>query len=274
MKTMKTMRKKFFSVVVLIGIFWLLVSPAHAEEASTAKVSGLLFGDYYWFAKNNAPANEGQTGFWVRRAYLTVDNDLSSQFSARLQLEMNQKDFTDLTGTSTTTAPFIKNAYLKYTHSQHNIFLGISGTPTWNLVETHWGYRSIEKTPLDLYKLGNPVDGGISVWGHLDQESQWGYQLMVGNGSGSKSETNKDKKYYLAVSNEPSKKLVFQLYGDYENRAGTNPVYSLQGFVGLKGVSGRGGILYARNRADQKIDLASLYGVANLKENVALIVRG
>jgi hypothetical protein len=258
-------------IVLLLG---LVIAPAHAEETRTARVSGLLFGDYYWIAKSHTETNKDQLGFWIRRAYLTVDNDLSEQFSARLQLEMNQNDFT---ATSTTASPFLKNAYLKYNHSRHNIFLGISPTPTWNLVETHWGYRSIEKTPLDLYGFGNAVDGGIALWGHFDQGDQWGYQLMVGNGAGTRSETNKDKKYYLALSSEPTKKLVFQFYGDYEN--GPSSAYTIQGFVGLKGVSGRAGILYAQRNikqdgsVDQTIDLASLYGVANIKENVALIAR-
>ena len=271
------MRKNFLAfvgmVIVLAGI---LIVPAHAEEVAASKVSGLLFGDYYWIAKNHLATSTDQNGFWVRRAYLTVDNALSKQVSARLQLEMNQNDFN---GTSTTMTPFLKNAYLKYTYSRHNIFLGISGTPTWNLVETHWGYRSIEKTPLDLQKLGSAVDGGISFWGHFDQGRRWGYQLMAGNGSGTSSEKNKDKKYYLALSDEPTKWLVFQVYGDYEDSTSGTATQNLQGFIGIKGIVGRVGLLYAQNTqqitgaTDQKIELASAYGVLNFEGDVSLIGR-
>jgi hypothetical protein len=274
------MVRKILSVLYIISAFLGVFSgsvSAFAEGPSTAKVSGLLFGDYYWLAKNHIASSTDQTGFWIRRAYLTIDNDISDHFTSRLQLEMNQNDFN---GLSTTVTPFIKNAYLKYSRSRHSVLLGISGTPTWSLVESHWGYRSIEKTPLDLYKFGNAVDGGISFLGHLDRQKRWGYHLMAGHGVGAKSENNKDKKYYLAMTNEPTDWLVLQIAGDYEenNNAGTF-VRNQQFFIGLKQTEGRIGLLYAQNFEElttgttQKIEIASAYGVLNFEGDVSLIAR-
>ena len=214
----------------------------------------------------------------IRRAYLTYDKKINAAFAAKLQLELNQTDFAT---TTSTMIPFLKQAHLAYNRGLQTVYFGLAGTPTWDVVESHWGYRFVEKTPLDLQKLGSSVDGGLAFKGHFDAEKKWGYHFMAGNGAGTGSETNDSKKFYLSLTAAPAKKVLFQVYGDFEdNKSGTpgSDAYTLQVFAGLKGDAGRGGLLFAqrateKNGIDTTLDIFSLYGVANLKEDLSLFAR-
>ncbi len=251
---------------------------AHQREENPAKLSSSLIGDYYFVDKHHDSAFEGQNGFVIRRAYLTYDKTLNERFAARFQFETNQNDYSVASATMT---PFLKQAYLSYKRSLKTLYVGLSGTPTWDIVEWHWGYRFIEKTPLDLQKLGNSADGGLAIKGHLDSQKKWGYHFMAGNGSGVKSETNEGKKFYLALTATPTKRGLFQIYGDYEkNKSGTSDEETsvLQGFAGLKGERGRSGVLFAKKTTKNggnksAIELSSIYGVTNLNEGLALFAR-
>ena len=44
-------------------------TPAPAPPPQPWRISGLVFGDYYWFAKNHSSQWEDQHGLWMRRAY-------------------------------------------------------------------------------------------------------------------------------------------------------------------------------------------------------------
>ena len=273
---MKILRRKWASVALIF--IMLAAVHAHAEDG---KISGYLFGDYYWFAKNHDTAQENQNGFWIRRGYFTYDKDLDEQFTSRFQLEVNQDDFTSTTSTKMT--PFVKTAYLKRKGKLHDFTVGLSDTPTLTLVEHHWGYRSVEKTPLDLQKIGASRDLGLAYEGHLDANKHFGYHLMIGNSSGTGHETNKNKKIYLALNAAPADDFIVQLYGDYENNKKNAPNTStsvLQAFAGIKTGWGRAGLLFAQsteeqgeNAADQKIRLASAYGVLKITDKTAAFAR-
>ena len=50
-------------------------APAKADSASEepkpGKISGYIFGDYYYFPSHHDAKFDGQNGFWFRRVYLT-----------------------------------------------------------------------------------------------------------------------------------------------------------------------------------------------------------
>ena len=54
------------------------------------KISGVIFVDYYYVAKNHNEKVEGRNGFWIRRVYFTYDNLLSEKFKIRFRMEFNQ----------------------------------------------------------------------------------------------------------------------------------------------------------------------------------------
>ncbi|RMH14090.1 MAG: hypothetical protein D6701_11650 [Gemmatimonadetes bacterium] len=159
------------------------------------------------------------------------------------------------------------------------MFLGLSSTPTWDLVEGSWGYRAVEKTALDLYKYGSSRDFGVAAKGTFDEAGRVGYHVMVGNGSGTKGETNEGKKFMGALSLRPVDGLVLQVYGDFDDRPGATDRTTLQGFAAFEGERGRLGVQYAHQtreregEADLELDVASVWGVVELSERVRALAR-
>ena len=58
--------------------------------------------------------------------------------------------------------PLVKDAYLCYQWNGRSLYAGQSPTPIWSITETVWGYRAVEKTIMDLNKIGSSRDNGIA----------------------------------------------------------------------------------------------------------------
>jgi hypothetical protein len=270
------------TILLIAGIVFLFWTPVLAAEG---KISGALFGDYYYIASTHDSTSniEGENGFWFRRIYFTYDTKLDEYFSGRVRFEMASKgDFT----TKAKMEPFAKDAYLKWKKSRHSILFGLSGTPTWGLLEKIWGYRSVEKTPLDLQKYGSSRDIGIAFKGNFDEEKKFGYHLMLGHGAGTSSETNRQKKAYLALDAKPHDNLVVQVYGDIEDGKTENTAKTtFQGFAGLSGDPGRVGALFCmqtlqlgvdslNENVDSSFVIVSAFGVKKISDKVSAFARG
>ncbi len=268
------MRKVEFCGAVL-GLALAAGSLQAAEKPKLPEISGLVFGDAYWFASDHDPAVEGQNGFWIRRIYLTFDQKISDEFAARLRLEMNQPgDFT-----SSKMEPFVKDAWLRWTRGRHRVVLGISPTPTWEVLEKTWGYRAVEKTPLDLQKMGSSRDFGIAVLGRFGEGERFGYHVMLANGSGTGSETNEGKKLLAAFQFYPAEEWFFEIYADVENRPAQTDRTTYQLFGAHQGQDLRWGIHLARQKretgatAEIDLDLLSLFATWRFAEKAVLLGR-
>ncbi|RME58814.1 MAG: hypothetical protein D6780_06145 [Candidatus Dadabacteria bacterium] len=236
------------------------------------KISGLVMADYYYVVQDHKNDIEDENGFWFRRIYLTFDKPLNEDVKTRFRLEFNSKgDFKD---EKDKIVGFVKDAWISYRfYQRHKVIFGLSSTPTWDLIEHHWGYRSVEKTPLDLFKFGGSRDFGVALKGYFDEQQHFGYHVMVGNGSGPKNETNKGKKVHGAFWYSPNKSYVFQILADYEDRTGQTDRYTLQAFAGGKWDFGRAGILFAHQNREQgagmsdlNLEILSGYVVINLAD--------
>ena len=260
----------------LLGILVLVSLSAAAQgRAEAGKISGYMFSDFYWVAANHDTSLENRNGFWFRRIYFTYDQGLSKAFSTRLRMEMSSPgDFT----TSGKIEPFVKDAYLEWKHEGHKVIFGLSPTPTWDVVEKIWGYRAVEKSPLDLQKFGSSRDFGIAVKGHLDADKRFAYHAMVANGSGTKSETNEEKKALGSFGFHPCSSVTLEFYADWEDR-GDPTRYTLQGFAAYRTDDYRAGVLYARQtetqtgHPDENREVLSLFGVARVSDRVNLLGR-
>ena len=214
-----------------------------ADDKPAQKFSGYMFGDIYYVAANHDTSLEGNNGMWFRRIYFTFDQKFSETFSTRLRFEMaSPGDFT----TSSTLNPFVKDAYLKLKTGGKELYIGISSTPTWEVIEHVWGYRSVEKTPLDLQKYGSSRDFGLAIKGKLDGNGKVKYHLMLGNGNSNKSETNEGKKAMLSLSLYPNENLIVEAYADWNDLPGDNDVYTYQGFLAYKTKTARVGVQFAQ----------------------------
>jgi phosphate-selective porin O/P len=233
------------------------------------KVSGYVFGDGYYVANHHDPvAEDVETGFWIRRAYLTFDNTFNSNFSARLRFEMNSPGDFRATGNIT---PFVKDAWLNYKRNDaFSMVMGIQPTPTFEVIETFWGYRSVEKTPVDLQRLMGSRDLGLGFKGALSN-GMFKYHFLAANGGGNTEEVNDGKLAALSLGFYPTPNFFFEAYGDTEDRPLDEERQTLQGFLGFQGDWGRVGAQYVKQNRSQPgkadIDIAIASGFVVFKLN-------
>ena len=249
--------------------------PAERSWYEKVAVSGLLFGDAYAVAAHHDPAIDGQWGFWLRRGYLTFDVDLAAKWSARFRLEVNSPgDFES----SSKMTPFVKDAYVAWKDKGHELYLGISPSPTFELVEGFWGHRAVEKTPLDLYRLGSSRDFGVA-WKGRAAGGRVAWHAMLGNGAGEGGETNEGKKAMLSVSFQPTKELVVEVYADTEDRPESADRSTFHAFAGFRGARSRYGVEFATQKReaaedpDRTVSVASFFGVWELGGKVSVLAR-
>ncbi len=224
-----------------LGLVLALIFTAGPASAQRFNFHGHAFGDYFWVTNSHLDDIEGNNAFQFRQIYLTMDFDLGNSWSARLRHEMSSSgDFIS----SEKLDPGFEDAYLKWANDRHEMTFGLTETPTWGGVEPVWGYRAVEKTLVDLHGLGSSRDIGVTFKGSLDAAKTLRYHAMVANGNAAKSETDQGKKVFLSLGYFPTESLVFEVYGDYNDRPGDTNWYTLQGFLAYRGTGGRIGLQY------------------------------
>lgn len=240
------------------------------------KYSGVAFFDYFDVSKHHDPAIQGKGGFWFRRIYLTYDKKLDPKVDVRIRFEARSVgDFS----TSSNMDPFVKDAYVRYTENRQRFTAGMMPTPTFENTESMLAYRSIERTPIDLYRLGNSRDKGLSVSGPIDRSGKFGYSVMVGNGSGTKSTIGDTKTFYGALTYRPNESLILEAYGDTWDRLGDNDWTSWKGEAIYVTPRGNAGVMYVQQHRDvagaagMNMRVASFYGDIRLGEKWRPFVR-
>jgi len=248
------------------------------DEPAKGRFSGLVFGDVFWMASNHLKEDvQGSAGLWFRRVYLTYDHGFSDQFDARVRLEMNSPgDFV----TAATLEPFVKDLYLRWRGANTSVLLGMSPAPALARLESLWGYRSVERTPLDLHRWVGSRDTGIAVKGSLGGSGKLKYHALAGNGSGTQSETNPGKSIYGALSYDFTDRFFVEAYADYNAIDDQNNRYTWQVIAGYDTGRTQLGGQYAvqtRRRDDgsdsNRLSLASFLAVHRLSDRLRLLAR-
>ncbi len=290
--------KKYLLVFVLFILSSFVIQ---AQEEPKGKIHGYMFGDYFYNIardQNSVPnsVEKGEkdfNGFQFRRIYFGYDYKISPIFSSRLRLEADQKEETS----GGKFGLFVKDAYLKWNDifSGSDLIIGLSPTPTFEISESYWGYRSLEKTIVDLRKVGSSRDFGINLKGKINSSGTIKYMLMIANGEGNTGEDNNQKKIYAHLAVEPIKNLTFSLNGDVgfqenisdPNSSGTlsNNIIKSVFFVGYKnpgnyslGVEGfyqltQNELTTSQAKEDAGSMGVSIFASADLSEKFALVGR-
>jgi hypothetical protein len=233
------------SYLLVVITFNFLIFSFHSSTAQTnvpdstfkpvGKLWGLAFGDYYYKAHadllNRGGSNQytniekGRNAFQFRRVYLGYNYELSAKFSAELVLAA--EDNVNVKGVSSgdllsnnKLSFYIKQANLRWKNiwKGTDLVLGQSATPVFPMSsEQIWGYRSIERTIADIRRTPSS-DMGISLQGKFDPDKgNYGYNLMIANGTGAKPENDKYKWFYSDVYAKLfDKKILVDLYADYQ----------------------------------------------------------
>lgn len=250
--------------------------PPPPPPAPPWKISGLVFGDYYAVAsthlENATPSWKDQHGFWIRRAYFTFDYNLNSKLTTRFRLEANSNG--KLAGGSLT--PYVKDANIRWNYYGKQVaYLGIAPSASINWLESFWGLRHIERTPIDFYRLDGSRDFVVSFEGPA-LFNGFSYVAQYGNNSGQSSEMDKYKAYRLEGRYDINPGIALEgFWGKYEQPSGRDQ-YMYQAFGGYRAKPGRAGVQYVHKTiksgsaaADTEIDLASAFGVLDLSPRKA-----
>ena len=211
-----------------------------AGSPGSGRLWGVIFGDYYVKAHSdslNRGGNNQYTGipkdrnaFAFRRLYLGYDYNISKKFSAELLLAA-EDNFPAFNPPNSGTASgdellnnketfFIKYADVRWKNIWNgtDLIVGEQPTPAFPLLsEKIWNYRSVERTISDMRRT-NSYDLGAGLQGKLDPATgNFGFDLLVGNWSQDKPAGTSFKYLYGDVyAYFLDKKLVIDLYGDYE----------------------------------------------------------
>ena len=209
----------------------LFTGTLYAQDSNPPKgrFSGLMFGDYYYNIQRDgnfssipnaasasaAPGLTAMQAFQFRRIYFMYEYDISEKFTTRFRLEADQG--TDVLA-SGKISDFVKDAYIKWKNvfTGSDLIFGIQPPPAYEISEAAWGYRSLEKTIMDVRGIVSSRDQGLSLKGKLTDDGMFNYWVMFANNSGNSPATTKYKRYYAHIHVKPMTNLQITLYGDYK----------------------------------------------------------
>jgi len=259
MKTKQLLRKlAILPVILLIAITsvkaqYLLNSDSafKAGAANSGRLWGYEFSDFYFKGHSDSLGRGGSnqyTGihadtaaFQSRRIYLGYDYNITTKFAAELLLAAEDdgptatstltSNGTIITGSSGNNDAlqdnklsfYIKLANLRWKniYKGADLIIGQVTTPSFPLLtEKVWNYRSVERTISDIRRTPS-YDMGASIQGLFDPATKnFGYDVMVGNGTSAKPATTAFRSFYGDVYGYfLNKKLVIDLYADYSRES-------------------------------------------------------
>lgn len=224
----------FFSTIFVIQSVYAQQKADTAFKPS-GNLWGLSFGDYYYKAHSDAlnrgtnqysNIEKGRNAFQIRRIYLGYNYNINSKFSAELLLaaEDNVVNSAGISSgdllTNGKLSFFIKlvNVRWKNIWEGTDLIVGEVSTPAYVLLaEPIWGYRSVERTLSDMRGVPS-YDLGAALQGKFDPDKgNFGYDIMVSNGSGARPEGDRFKWFSGDMyAKFLDKKIVVQLYADYQ----------------------------------------------------------
>nr|WP_294900250.1 hypothetical protein [uncultured Pedobacter sp.] len=221
---------------LMVGVFkkaeaqYLSVSDStfKAGGAMTGHLWGYAFGDAYYKTAADSLGRGGaqysgipknRSAFQIRRAYLGYDFNINKKFSTELLLEATNSEV--LTDNKMAFYVKLANLRVKDLWKGIDLVLGQVSTPSFGMSsEPIWGYRSIEKTQIDIRGTSS-YDLGVTLQGKFDPKTaNFGYDLMVANGNGAKQENDNYKWFYSDIWGKFfNKHLYLNLYADYNKMA-------------------------------------------------------
>jgi len=146
---------------------------------------GVLGGKvYYDYTHDFTEEAINDDGFALKRVYFTYKKVISNGISFKLTTDIDYKE-----------SP--KNLYLKYAMLNWKspvgkLTFGQQGMNVFNVQEKTWGFRFIEKSPMDLHKFSSSADMGVGYSGKVNEIH---YSLLITNGTGyKKTESDEYKK--------------------------------------------------------------------------------
>jgi len=241
-----------------------------AEGYPDFRAGGLLFGDLYHVPSHHSEAGDGATGLVLRRGYLTFNADFSDDWFGRLRFEVNQSGEFETYNLDAKT----KDLYLGWKFGRHKALLGLSSTPTFDVIEAAWGLRYLARTPMDLQGVASR-DTGLAVQGPINASGSVRYRFMYGAPVEFGGDSNDRERWMGALGWQPAEGWTLDLYADYEALDGPRDRSTRQLFVAYQAEGWRWGLQYSNQdrQDDPPLELVSAFLVGQVTESVSLVGR-
>ena len=167
------MFRRVLSIIAAIAMVVSIAVPARAQVAGNGTLAGRAYFD---LTTGLSDANEKEMTFEFRRIYFTYNMQMSDNIKGRFRTDVKQ----DADGK---VRLYIKHAYADWKAADvFSLRAGVQGTILYGDIEDVWGYRHIEKTLNDLYKVRSSADFGLSATFSLSDMIS--VKAMFSNGEG------------------------------------------------------------------------------------------
>lgn len=255
---------------LIASLCWCNVAAAEQQAVPSVSMGGLLFGDLYTVPSHHSEEGDGATGAVIRRGYLTFDSQFTENWFGRMRFELNQSGEFE-------TYEFdadIKDLYFGWNIGRQKLLLGLSPTPTFDLIESIWGFRYLARTPMDLQGVPSR-DTGVSLKGPINDSGTFAYRVMLASTINIGSESDDKPKWMGAISWKPAPGWILDFYIDHEGRNGPVDRTTIQGFASYDTPELAWGIQYSNQdrEEDAPLKLASTFIRSQLVEKVTLVGR-
>ena len=224
--------------------------------------------------------NDNSSSFEINRAYLTYETVLADDLKIKLQTDVGrQKNDSD----NQHLFVYLKNAKLDWKRSMSTWTFGLQGMNVFKIQEGNWGYRSIEKSAMDLNKWSSSADLGIGWYYKLGSKLQG--SLLITNGTGYKKPENDKYKLFSLQLFTGEKKLkqsgfnaggiaTFTRYDADSVTVGTRSIIGLFGGLATEKLRVGGEFDYQYDSAvSENFAIISAYGNLKLNETNAMFLR-
>ncbi|MDZ7756807.1 hypothetical protein [Rhodohalobacter sp.] len=243
---MKLIQLFAWSILLVIAFgFATVEAQDSSEDDPKLEVWGYVFGDMFWKADGDEDlwgrgefmsTEKNAIGGNLRRIYVGFDHDISSNLTTRVLFETNSGTI-DPSGKF---SPIVKLGYIRWdvpVDFLHNnvVSVGLIPTPIFSFPEKSFGYRSVEKEALDARGIGRSADQGISYSATFDEDSNFGFTALLGNGTGNRPTETKRLEYTGSVfAKFLDSRLTVETMYNYKSLGNDRENSILRGFVGFE----------------------------------------
>ena len=177
------MLRIFFSIFTIFSVL-----------IAETTISGVGFFNYTYDATKDS---DNDDGFSLKRVYFTYKNNISDDLSIKFQTDVGE------VGDDERLTSYLKKAQVDWKSPIGKLVFGMQGMNMFNITEKTWGFRFIEKSPMDLHKFSSSADLGV---GFSNKVGDFSYSMLVTNGTGYKKQENDEfKKYSFSAVYGPPK---------------------------------------------------------------------
>ena len=251
---------------ISLSFICILSTVLFAESNTSGKV---------FFNHSTDLSENGINAFNMKRAYLTLDNDVSESVSYKVTYDMGSND-----GGSAHTA-FLKVAMVKWKTSLGNVMIGMQGMNMFKTMENTWGHRFIDKMPMDTYGYSASADLGIGLGRSFGPMSS---NILITNGGGyKKAELDSHKKLSIHTVYGESKLnkkegfnggLSFSREPYDRDSLTTENTYVTGIFAGYAGNGFRGGFEFDTKIQEEEFGkIISAYGTYRFSDKLSILAR-